>query len=79
MENLNSFTVKEGVSLSCISFFGAGVGKLGIRNNCKNCMVAVVNWTPTVGVKYYRIEGYSQITIDMESSTGQLIGEQPCN
>jgi hypothetical protein len=63
----------------CVSFFGASPGKLGIRNNCAECKLAVVMWTPTVGVMIYQVPGYSQIFVDVASSTGQLIGEEPCH
>ncbi|MCX6156249.1 MAG: DUF1496 domain-containing protein [Candidatus Kapabacteria bacterium] len=65
------------MGLACLSFFAAGVGRVGIRNNCSTCKQAVVNWS-TIGVKKYPVQAYDQIVIDMESSTGQLIGEDPC-
>ena len=77
-EQTLTLTFKEGLVLNCLSFFAAGVGKVGIRNNCPNCMTAVVHWTPTVGTKEYNVPGHNQIIIDVESQTGQLIGEQPC-
>lgn len=77
-EQLFSFTFKEDLVLNCLSFFAAGIGKVGIRNNCPDCMTAVVHWTPTVGTKYYRANGHNQLIINVESQTGQLIGEQPC-
>jgi len=79
MENVPSFSFATDAVFACISFFPAGLLKLGIRNNCNKCMIAVVNWQPAVGVKTYSIGAYNQIIIEMESSSVQLIGEQPCN
>lgn len=62
----------------CVSFFNAGRGRVGIRNNCGECKIAVVHWTPTVGTRYYRINGFGQIIINQESQFGELIGENPC-
>jgi len=73
-----AFTVKAGLQLRCLSFFSAGVGRVGIRNNCAHCMTAVVYWTPTVGTRRYNIQGNSHIVIESESQTGQLIGEEEC-
>lgn len=78
MENETSFSFAADINFSCLAFFPAGIGKVGIRNNCDKCMTAVVNWTPTVGVRNYNVQGFSQIIIDVLSSNGQLIGEQPC-
>jgi len=62
----------------CVSFFSGGPGKLGIRNNCPQCKIAVVMWTPRVGVVKYSVKGYGEILVDLASATGQLIGEEPC-
>jgi hypothetical protein len=64
-------------SFVCISFFAAGIGQVGIRNNCADCMIAVVMWSG-VGVYHYRVPGYGQIIVQTASNNGQLIGEQPC-
>lgn len=64
-------------SFACVSFFAAGIGQVGIRNNCPECKVAVVMWSG-VGVYNYRVTGYGQIVVPTVSSHGQLIGEQPC-
>jgi hypothetical protein len=64
--------------LPCITFFAAGLGKLGIRNNCSECKTAVVSWTPRVGVRRYKVEAYKEIIVNQEDQTGQLIGEEPC-
>lgn len=64
--------------LPCVSFFGAGIGRVGIRNNCPECKYAVVNWLPRVGIRRYRVEGHNQVIIDTEDNTGLLIGEDPC-
>ncbi len=41
-------------------------------------MTAVVNWQPTVGIRQYNVQPYSQIIVDILAQSGQLIGEQPC-
>jgi hypothetical protein len=64
--------------LPCITFFAAPGMKLGIRNGCAQCKVAVVSWVPAVGIRRYRVEAYSQIIVDILDQTGQLIGEDPC-
>ncbi|SFZ72714.1 hypothetical protein [Chitinimonas taiwanensis] len=61
---------------ACVNFFYHS-GGLGIRNNCSECKVAVVNWDGR-GIYYYKVAGYSQIVVARESSFGQLIGENPC-
>lgn len=63
--------------LPCISFFAAGVGRVGMRNNCPECKKAVVMWSG-VGVYRYRVNGFSEIVVDIASNNGQLIGEEPC-
>lgn len=65
-------------TLACLSFFSAGISQVGIRNNCSECKVAVVNWQPQVGIRKYKVQGYSQIVINIEAQSGQLIGEDPC-
>jgi hypothetical protein len=64
--------------LACLSFFAAGLGRVGIRNGCPECKLAVVSWSPNVGVRRYRVNGHSEIIINLEDQTGQLIGEDPC-
>lgn len=64
-------------SFACLSFFAAGIAKVGIRNNCAECKVAVVMWSG-IGVYNYKVPGYGQIVVSTVSSNGQLIGEQPC-
>lgn len=68
----------ESATLQCLSFFAAGIGKVGIRNNCSECKMAVVNWLPNAGIRKYRVSGYNQIVIDTADQTGLLIGEDPC-
>ena len=70
--------IEDRKRLPCITFFAAGVLKVGIRNSCAQCKKAVVSWTPTVGVRRYPVQGYSEIIIDTPDQTGQLIGEDPC-
>ena len=61
----------------CTVLFGAGIGRVGIRNNCPQCKFAVIVWDGSK-IKRYRVEGNNQIIIDMEGLNGQLIGEDPC-
>jgi len=70
--------VRADAKLQCMSFFGAGIGRVGIRNSCSGCMVAVVSWQPSVGIRRYKVAGYSEIVINVEDQAGQLIGENPC-
>jgi hypothetical protein len=69
-------TAVGGLALPCVTFFHVP-GSLGIRNNCAQCKIAVVNWVGK-GVYRYRVAGHSEIVVRMESSAGQLIGEDPC-
>ena len=69
---------RKKAKLQCLSFFSAGIGRVGIRNSCSECKIAVVSWTPTVGIRRYKVPGYSEIIINIEDQTGQLIGENPC-
>lgn len=61
----------------CVAFFAAGINRVGIRNNCTECKIAVVMWAG-VGVYNYKVPAYGQIIVPMASNNGQLIGEQPC-
>lgn len=70
-------TVTSALLLPCTSLFAAGIGRVGIRNNCAQCKFAVIVWDGTK-VKRYRVEGNNQIIIDIEGLNGQLIGEDPC-
>lgn len=63
--------------LPCTVLFAAGIGRVGIRNNCPQCKFAVIVWDGAT-VKRYRVEGNNQIIINMEGLNGQLIGEDPC-
>jgi hypothetical protein len=64
--------------LPCISMFFLGSFRVvGLRNYCAECKVAVIMWTG-VGERLHRVNGYSSITIDIPSSNGQIIGENPC-
>lgn len=67
-------------STSCCAFFAAGVGRLGIRNNCAECKAVVIAWTPNnpLVITKHKLAGFSQVVIDMQSQTAQLIGEEPC-
>jgi len=78
-ESLGS--VVEGQT-ACLRLFGAGVGRVGIRNNCPVCKMAVMSWlngtTGETTIQRYRVEGNNQIINNMEGISGQLIGEDPC-
>lgn len=64
--------------LNCLKFYSTGeIGKIGIRNNCSDCQNAVVNWIG-VGIKKYKVPGYDNIVINVESNNGKLLGEEPC-
>jgi len=67
-------------SMPCTTFFNAGVGKVGIRNNCDVCKSAVVAWTTGGGtvIKKYEVKAYNQVIVTSEGQAGQLIGEEPC-
>jgi hypothetical protein len=63
----------------CVLFYSVGNPSLiGLRNNCADCRVAVVQWAGGGFPWTYRVPGYSQITISMQSDQGDLIGENPC-
>ena len=68
------------IRLPCTSFYSAGLGYVGIRNNCDVCRFAVVNWLTgnASHVKRYRVEAHNQVVVPLEGSSGQLIGEDPC-
>ena len=68
----------KAVKLDCLSFFSAGIGRLGIRNNCSECKKAVVMWNQGVGIRLYRVNGHNQIIVNILAQHGQLIGEDPC-
>lgn len=64
--------------LTCCNFFSVGsISQLGIRNSCAQCRIAVVSWAGA-GIYRYRVPGYSEIIIDFASTSGSLIGEDPC-
>lgn len=63
----------------CLSFFAVQIGSVGIRNNCAQCHVAVVSWSPNrPHISKYKVSPFSQIVVNVEDQTGQLIGEDPC-
>ena len=66
------------LALNCISIYSAGVGQIGLRNNCDVCMAAVVDWQFDIGIKYHNVPAYNQIVIKPLSVSMKLIGEQPC-
>jgi hypothetical protein len=69
----------EATQVQCCTLFSVGdPSKVGIRNNCPTCRNAVVSWSPSVGIRYYRVEGHNQLTIDVQDITGVIIGENPC-
>jgi hypothetical protein len=69
---------QAGAPPACCSLFGnVGIMKVGIRNNCDQCKLAVISWD-NHQILRYRVGGHSQIVIDCASLNGQLIGEDPC-
>lgn len=63
---------------SCLQIFAAGIGQVGMRNNCAECKIAVVIWRPNVGLRHYRVEGNSEVIISLEDQSGILAEEIPC-
>lgn len=63
---------------SCISMFPGGYMRYGLRNNCANCMTAVIYSSDDNQTDYYKIPGQSQIIVEMHHLSEQLIGDQPC-
>jgi hypothetical protein len=59
----------------CITFFPAGIGKVGMRNNCANDMVAVLSADSKV--LRYRVGGFKELVIDAPGLVTTLIGEEP--
>lgn len=76
LQSVSRIQVAEG---ACVSVFPAGVGKFGLRNNCKECKIAIVSWPNEGKQTAHKVPGYGSVTVPMVGdSFAQLIGEHPC-
>jgi hypothetical protein len=67
----------------CFLFFARGPqGKVGLRNNCDACKIAVVNFIAgsKSEVREFKVNAHSHVDVDTsKTSSTQVIGEKPCN
>jgi hypothetical protein len=71
------------VTGGCCSYFPTGnAATAGLRNNCPQCKVAVINFiylNGTSEIREFRVEGYSHIVVDISGTQmTQIIGDNPC-
>lgn len=61
----------------CFTLYTPTPGKIGLRNNCNTCKVAIMSWQG-VGVRKYRVSPNDQFETATESFRGELIGQEDC-
>jgi hypothetical protein len=83
-------TAESAVTACFITYAIGSVTKVGLRNNCSECQMAVINnvnyvdysqFTPGTlqnTISKVRVEAYSSKDIDIGNRSSEVIGQEPC-
>ena len=73
-----AFAGHASAQLACTRFYPAGIGQVGIYNNCSRCMTAAMAWCDGT-IHRANVPANSGITISTCIGAVTLVGESPCS
>ena len=62
---------------TCITFYPAGIGRVGMYNNCEVCMTAVTAWCDG-SIREFNVPARSNLVVNTCIGTVTLVADHPC-